>query len=93
MSGAHCPQEGVIRIERAVVRVGDVFRLTTPKSEAGTRDVAVPPHLLPVIAEHLAVHVGHEPDALLFPAANGGHLALSMLYRCFHAARDAAGRL
>ena len=32
MSGAHRPQEGVIRIERAVVRVGDGFRVTTPKS-------------------------------------------------------------
>lgn len=31
---------GVIRIERAVVRVGDGFRVTTPKSDAGTRDVA-----------------------------------------------------
>ena len=37
---------GVIRIERAVVRVGDGFQVTTPKSDAGTRDVAIPPHLV-----------------------------------------------
>ena len=66
---------GVIRIERAVVRVGDGFAVTTPKSDAGTRDVAVPPHLVPVIQAHLAAHVGPEPDALLFPAHHGGHLA------------------
>ena len=83
---------GVIRIERAVVRAGDGFAVTTPKSDAGTRDVAVPPHLVPVVQAHLAAHVGHEPDALLFPAQHGGHLAPSTLYRRFYAARDAAGR-
>ena len=66
---------GVIRIERAVVRVGDGFRVTTPKSDAGTRDVAIPPHLVGVIQAHLAAYVGPEPDALLFPAHHGGHLA------------------
>jgi integrase len=54
--------------------------------------VAVPPHLVPVIQAHLAGHVGHDPDALLFPAHHGGHLAPSTLYRRFYAARDAAGR-
>ena len=44
------------------------------------------------IQEHLAAHVAHEPDALLFPAHHGGHLAPSTLYRRFYAARDAAGR-
>jgi integrase len=83
---------GVIRIERAVVRVEEGFRVTTPKSDAGVRDVAIPPHLVPVIAEHLAAHVGPEPDALLFPADHGGHLAPSTLYRRFYAARNAAGR-
>ena len=41
---------------------------------------------------HLAVHVGHEPDALLFPAHHGGHLAPSTLKRHFYAAREVAGR-
>ena len=49
---------GVIRIDRAVVRIGDGFQVTPPKSDAGTRDVAVPPHLVPVIQEHLATYVG-----------------------------------
>ena len=46
---------------------------------------------MPVIRAHLAAH-GHEPDALLFPAHHGGHLAPSTLYRVFYAAREAAGR-
>ena len=85
-------QRGVIRVERAVVRTEDGFVVTSPKSDAGIRDVAIPPRLVPVIAEHLCVHVGPTPDALLFPAQHGGHLAPATLYRRFYAARDAAGR-
>jgi integrase len=89
--------KGVIRIERAVVRVKlanalDSFAVTTPKSDAGTRDVAIPPHLVGVIADHLVRHVGPRADALLFPAAHGGHLAPATLYRHWYKARDAAGR-
>lgn len=83
---------GVIRIDRAVVRVNEGFQITTPKSEAGARDVAIPPHLIPAIRDHLREHVGPEADALLFPAKNGGHLQPSTLYRRFYTARDKAGR-
>lgn len=83
---------GVIHIERAVVRAGDGYLVTTPKSDAGTRDVAIPPHLVPVLRDHLAVHVGPKADALLFPAAHGGHLAPATLYRQFYKARVAADR-
>jgi integrase len=84
--------KGVIRIERAVVRTDGGFAVTTPKSDAGTRDVAIPPQLVPVLAEHLAKHVGPEQDSLLFPARHGGHLAPSALYRQFHQAQEKAGR-
>jgi integrase len=85
-------QTGVIRIERAVVRAGDGYQVTTPKSEAGTRDVAIPPHFVPVVQAHLAQHVDARADALLFPAKHGGHLAPASLYRQFYKARDAANR-
>ena len=48
----------VIRVERGVVRVGDGFQVTTPKSDAGIRDVAIPPHLVPLLEAHLETHVG-----------------------------------
>jgi integrase len=84
--------KGTIRIERAVVRTQEGFAVTTPKSDAGIRDVAIPPHLVAVIQAHLARHVGPEADALLFPAEHGGHLAPSTLYRHYYRARDKAGR-
>ncbi len=73
-------KNGRLRIRRGVVRAAGQTIIGTPKSEAGIRDVAVPPHLLHVITNHLATHTGPGPYALLFPAADGtSHLALSSL--------------
>jgi len=83
---------GTVRVERAVVRTEGGFEVTTPKSDAGRRDVEIPPHLLPAIKDHLARFVGPEKDALLFPAQHGGHLAPASLYRQFYKARSAAKR-
>lgn len=83
----------VIRVRRAAVRThGGTFDVTTPKSDAGVRDVAIPPHIIPQIEEHLARYVGSKRDSLLFPADNGGHLQPSTLYRHWYKARAAAGR-
>lgn len=83
---------GLLRVRRGVVRVSGEILVGTPKSAAGVRDVAIPPHLLPLIEKHLGDHAGPGRDGLLFPAANGGHLARSTLYRAYGAARDVAGR-
>ncbi|WP_375488019.1 tyrosine-type recombinase/integrase [uncultured Mycobacterium sp.] len=82
----------VIRIRRAVVRTKTGFQVTTPKSDAGVRDVAIPPHLLPVLEDHLSKYVGKERDSLLFAAYSGGHLAPATLQRHFYKARDKAKR-
>lgn len=101
----------VIRIRRAAVRVKQdgisesakyAFQITTPKSDAGVRDVAIPPHIIPAIEQHLAKHVGKKRDSLLFPAGDqnseipktnrGTHLQPSTLMRHWYKARHAAGR-
>ena len=82
----------VIRVRRAAVRVGGKFQITTPKSDAGVRDVAIPPHIISLIEGHLAKYVGKERDSLLFPADNGGHLQPATLARHWYKARAAAGR-
>lgn len=85
---------GVVRIRRAVVRVEGEFIVGTPKSDAGTRDVTIPPHLLPAVKGHLAANITGGRDGLLFPAAGDPtqHLAPATLYRVFYKARQAAGR-
>jgi integrase len=83
----------VVRIERGVVRVnGGQFKVTTPKSDAGIRDVSIPPHLLPLVEGHLDRHVGTNADALLFPSHSGTHLAPATMNRWFYKARNAASR-
>lgn len=90
--GSDSAPEGVVRVERAVVRVAGGFQVTTPKSDAGRRDVNVPPHLVLYLQRHLDEFVPDDPDGLLFPAQHGGHLAPASLYRQFYRARSAAGR-
>ncbi|GAB3228198.1 tyrosine-type recombinase/integrase [Mycolicibacterium hippocampi] len=87
-------RDEVVRVRRAVVRAGDDFKVTTPKSDAGVRDISIPPHLVPVIEDHLDTYVGKGQAALLFPSVGDPerHLAPSALYRMFYKARKAAGR-
>ena len=82
----------VIRVRRAVVRTKDGFAITTPKSTAGVRDVAIPPHLIPAIEDHLSRFVGKGRDSLLFANISGKHLAPDTIYQPYYRAREAAGR-
>lgn len=85
--------DSVVKIQRAAVRVDGGWIVGDPKSDAGVRDVAIPPHILPAVKEHLAQHVGKAADSLLFPAKiSGGHLQPSTLQRHFYRARTAAKR-
>jgi integrase len=83
-----------VLITRGVVRAGGVFVVGSPKSDAGVRDVAIPPHLIPVVEAHLKNHTGKGKDALLFPAAadSNAHMAPSTLYKVYYPARKSAGR-
>lgn len=83
----------VIRVRRAVVRTGSGVVVGSTKSDAGVRDVAIPPHLVPMLRQHLEDLPTRAGDALLFTASDGkGHIAPSTLYRVFYPAREAAGR-
>lgn len=83
----------VIRIRRAAVRTqGGTFVITTPKSDAGIRDVAIPPHMIPQIETHLTKYVANKHDSLIFPNEVGEHLQPSTLYRHWYKARAEAKR-
>lgn len=86
------PDGTVIRIRRGVVRAQRQLQVGTPKSKAGVRDVAVPPHLHGAVRNHLADHTAPGRDGLLFPGPTGGFLSPETFYRYWHPAREAAGR-
>lgn len=72
-----------VKIRRGVVRVDGEFIVGPPKSDAGVRDVAIPPHLVPLVKDHLSDHTAPGKDALLFPSAadENHHMAPATLSR------------
>ncbi|WP_286131979.1 site-specific integrase [Mycobacterium sp. IS-1556] len=63
----------VLTVSRAVTRRDGAYRVDRPKS-GRVRNVVVPPHVRADLVQHLDEFVGDGPEALLFPAARGGHL-------------------
>lgn len=83
-----------LAIRRACAWVAGEAVVGTPKTTAGVRDVAIPPHLMPSVRTHLAAMTFTGKDALLFPSANDPtkHMRPATLNRVFYPARAKAGR-
>ena len=80
-----------MKIRRGVVRVDGEFIVGPTTSDAGSRGVAIPPHLVPMVQDDLSRHTATGKDALLFPAADDDHhMAPSTLCRIYYPARKAA---
>lgn len=82
----------VLQIRRAVTYRSGQFYVGEPKTAAGVRDVAVPPHIRPMLKAHLKQHVGRAADALLFPGDDGGHLRADLYRTHWEKARKAIGK-
>jgi integrase len=65
----------VLAIRRQVTYRDGEFTVGPPKTQAGIRDVTIPPHVRQAVVDHLRQHVGRGSDALLFPdPETGGHM-------------------
>jgi integrase len=85
-------RSGVVKVRRAMVRVDGKTIVGKPKSQAGVRDVHIPPHLVPEVKTHLWSYVTGR-DGLIFPGADGvSQIHLSTLRKHFRRACAAAGR-
>lgn len=82
----------VLKVRRAVTYRKGKFTVGAPKTAAGVRDVAVPPHIRPVIKAHLKKHVVSDPDALLFPMPDGSHMHGDNYRTPWENARKAIGK-
>lgn len=87
-------ERGLLHVTRGVVRVEGAVSVGTPKSEAGVRTVTVPPHLRPMLAEHMITYVGPDRDALVFSSVKDPHVQVhpNTIYRRWHPAREKIGR-
>jgi integrase len=87
--GAEC---AVLHVRRAVTYRSGVWTVGEPKTAAGVRDVAVPPHIRPIIKAHLKNHVGKAADSLLFPDDDGTHLRADIYRQSWEKARSQIGK-
>jgi integrase len=82
----------VLRVRRAVTYRAGKFHTGPPKTAAGVRDVAIPPHIRPTLKAHLRNHVGKGADALLFADTDGIHLRADRYRPHWEKARTAIGK-
>lgn len=86
-------EAGAIHIRRAVVRIDRLEVVGQPKSDAGVRTVAIPPHVQPALEHHLECHVGKGRNALLFTTVHGHYWTHGNFYKAaWIPTRTAAGR-
>lgn len=84
---------GWIHVRRAVIwPTPHTPVVSTPKTSAGVRDVAIPPHVIPMLRAHMALYAMPGPDGLVFPNTEGNHMHHGSLYKVFKRARKEIGR-
>jgi len=84
---------GLVKVRRGVVTVDGERIVDTPKSAAGVRTVALPPHLLPAVKQHLQDHAQIGRDGLLFyQLETGEQLPYSTWRDAVSTAAKSAGR-
>jgi integrase len=83
---------GVVHVRRGVVWTKGLVTTDRPKTNAGVRDVTIPPHLMPMVMDHLERHVEKRGEGLLFYDRHGRNLRPADFQATWHAARGAAGR-
>jgi integrase len=81
--------EGFVSVTKAASELKSGERIVgPPKTEAGVRKVAIPPHLLPALREHLEMFAGPSDCALVFVGTKGQPVRRASLYTAW---RDAVG--
>ncbi|MFD1826783.1 MULTISPECIES: tyrosine-type recombinase/integrase [Mumia] len=74
-------KNAIIHVRRGVVRSTSAGVIAkAPESEAGIRDVPIPPDIVDAVIEHKKRHAEPGVLGLIFPGANGGHLSPSAFY-------------
>jgi integrase len=81
-----------VRVERSMhTRRDNSIVIGPPKTDAGRRTVAIPPHIVADLEHHLGTYVAADADSLLFTERAGGPLRLYTVERAWRKARTAVG--
>ena len=86
-------EAGEVHVRQQVVKLGGKnVILHDTKSDAGTRVVALPPHLIPILKDWLTKQPVTGKEGLLFPSPTGGPMSGESLRNAGKAAAAAIGR-
>lgn len=82
-----------VRVERSLTYREGRFEVGPTKTRESRREVSVPPHVRPVVVQHLQQHVADADDALIFTEPSTGSFAGEKRFRvAWESARDAIGK-
>lgn len=77
-------QRATLRIERGMHQLTDgTLVIGPPKTDAGRRTIAIPPHLVPDVSAHLEQFVATDAEALVFTGEKGGALRPHVLQKAW----------
>lgn len=82
----------VIRVRRQATRVGNEIVVGPPKSDAGIRDVVVPPHVADVLRDHMKARTGRGPESLVFTTTRGLRLSTTAFTKSLKKGLTAVGK-
>jgi len=80
-----------LTVTQTYYKIDGVFELGAPKSEAGLRTIALPPHLAPIMREHLHSYTESDHGALVFTTRTGS-VMLNSVQQMLRKALDHMGR-
>ncbi|WP_328358614.1 site-specific integrase [Mycobacterium sp. NBC_00419] len=81
-----------LRIRRAATRVDNKLVVGPPKTDAGIRDVTVPPHVAEQLREHMRKRTGHGPESFVFTTTRGQRLSTTAFTKSVKAGFAAVGK-
>jgi integrase len=81
-----------LSIRRAATRVDNKLVVGPPKTDAGVRDVTVPPHVAEILRAHMQKHTGRGPEAFVFTTTRGRRLSTTAFTKSVKAGFAAVGK-
>lgn len=82
----------VIKIRRQATYIDGKLVTGPPKSDAGIRDVVVPPHVADMLRAHMKVRTGRGPEAFVFTSTRGLQLSQTAFTKSLKHGAAAVGK-
>ena len=84
-------QAGSVRVDKSAWELGNrQRRVGPPKTAAGVRAIAIPPHVRPLIGQHLERFTGSDVADLIFVGTKGQPVRRATVYTAWHRALEKA---